>query len=320
MRRLVSASWLRIRRRLLGRALLVLMLVVLAVQLEGRVDRLELLEAKLEEAETTVAEETLGQLAIASYRVEADSLRDNLSFPNVIGYGARLATDFGWFLLIALTAIVAGEDSKQGTLRAILSRGVGRARYVAACFLSLWLAAGVAVIAVTLLSAILGPGLHARANGAPVCLDGLGLALLSVVRVWFASAPFIAATLFWAILARSPGPALGVSVTLQFIGFVMGSMLPFVAVTGSLVARLPGAIVALIRLYSLTIGYSADIFMHWGIPIVKPTGAMGAIVMADSSMLSISPWRAIAFILGYTVLFVAWTSRILRRRDVTSET
>ena len=259
-------------------------------------------------------------MAIASYRVEADSLRENLRFPNVIGYGARLATDFGWFFLIAVTAIVGGEDLKRGTLRALLSRGVGRARYVGACFLSLWLAAGVAVVAVTVLSAILGPGLHARVTDDPVSLDGLGQALLSAVRVWAASAPFIVATLFWSILARRPGPALGVSIALQFIGFGMGSMLPFVAVASSLAPRVPVAIVALIRLYSVTIGYSADIFLHWGIRMVKPTGAIGAIVMVDSSMLPVSPWRAVAFLLVYTALFLAWTAWILRRRDVTHET
>jgi len=320
VRRLIAAQWIRIRRHWLGRMLLILLLAVLAVQLDGRVDRLAFLNERIQAAEENRLDDAMVAMFIESYRVEAEALQENLSFPSVIGYGVRLATDFGWFFLVALVAVVGGEDCKRGTLRPLLARGAGRGRYLAAGFLSLWLASAVGVAAVTLLSAALGPGLHAQVSDAPLALAGLGEALLGAFRVWLAGAAFIAATLFWAVLARRPGPALGVSIVLQFIGFGLGTMLPFVALTGSLMSRLPAALTALIRLHSITISYGADIFLHWGIPIVKPAGAVGAIVMADSSMLPVSPWRALAFLLGYTALFLAWTAWILHRRDVTHQT
>jgi hypothetical protein len=322
MHRLVAAGWIRIRRHPLGRLLLLLLLVILVLQLDGQVDRLFEVEAELEGIDAAGGPQTqIDEWATAGLRLEADTLRESLRFPAVIGYGARLATDFGWFFLIVLTAVWGGEDFARGTICPRLARGVGRARYLMANAISLWLAAGVAVLAVALLGAALGPGIHARIGEPPATLAGLPEALALAGRVWLASLTFVIATLFWAVLAGRAAPAVGVGLPIRFLEFGCGYMLPILVAAARLGGgELPGIYSGVIRLFSVTVGFGAETFVHWGAPIVKPAGAVGMTELVDTALLPTSAWRGAVLLVCYSALFLGWAVWILRRRDLTRAT
>jgi hypothetical protein len=321
-RRLVSAGWIRIRRHWLARLLLGLLLLVVALQLQGKADHLLEVEAELETIEAAGGPQgSMGEWATAGLRLEADSLRENLQFPAVVGYGTRLATDFGWFFVIVLTAVWAGDDFARGTLCSQLARGVGRAGYLVANVGSLSVATGAAVLAVVLLSAALGPALHNRVSDAPIALDGLPEALAVAGRVWLASLPFVIATLFWVVLGRRAAPAAGVGLPIRFLEFGGAHMFPILVAAARLGGQqLPAIYSVLVRLYSVTLGFGAETFIHWGAPIIKPAGGVGATELVDTALLPTSPWRGAALLVSYSALFLGWAVWILRRRDLTRET
>jgi ABC-type transport system involved in multi-copper enzyme maturation permease subunit len=315
MLRLVSAEWFRISRFWLSWVLLGALVIAVPLQVNARIGRLQELDANL---------------AQQSDRYEATWLRQSLRYPASIGYAVRLCADFGWFFLILLTAVVGAEDFSRRTLRSIIARGIGRARYLVARCLALWLTAGVGLLTVTLLAAAAGPYVHAQVTDDPISLTGLasasGAALFVAVRAWLACLPFIVATLFWAVLGRRAGPALGVGIGLHAFEFLNGFVLPIVALA---TAHSGGQEVPLIwrwqlRVFSITLGYNADVLLNWGSPfqrtsIIEALGAASTVELGAHTLLPTAPWRAVAFLAGYTVPFLGWAIWILHRRDLTYE-
>jgi ABC-type transport system involved in multi-copper enzyme maturation permease subunit len=316
MHRLIAADWLKTRRYWLSWTLLGLMIVILVLQINGKIDQLAELEAALAsgadiersplEFQTPSAEAGL---------LEAEWLRENLRYPAFIGYAARLATNSGWFFLILLTAVMGGEDFARGTLRSLLTRGVGRGRYLMARCLTFWFVAGVGVLAVTLLAVASGPYVHSQATDDPISLEGLGKALLIPVRLWLACLPYITATLFLVVLARQAGPVVGVGIGLRAIEILFGLVLPIIEILIASGADMPLIFRLEAKLFSVTIGYSADIFLNWGRSFAE--AALTASKIGLDSNLPASPWRAVAFLAGYTILFLGGATWIFRRRDVT---
>lgn len=312
MLRLVAADCLKIRRYWLAQALLIGLLVLTALQVNGRLNALVELEEQLALQLPAGAEQSQFDALIAeTARFEFQQLKADLSYPRFVGYSVRLASQFGWFLLILLSAVMGGEDFSRRTLRVILARSPGRWGYLAAHCLALWLASGLAILLIALLAAIAGPFLHARVSEAPLALAGLGQALLSVLRAWIAGLPFIAVTLFWVVLGRSAGPALGVGIGLHAFEAINGLLLPALALVVARGAAMPGIYQWQARLYSLMLGFNAEVFMHWGSPF--------SVDLGDNKLLPTDPWRAAAFLLGYTFVFLGWASWVLSRRDITYE-
>ena len=324
MGRLLSAEWFRLGRHWLTWVLLALWIVILGLQVNGKLNRLEELEAELAEPPPTGESAPFERMTLEGNRLEAGMLRNDLRYPAFIGHVARLATGFGWFILIVFTAVMGGEDFTRRTLRGILTRGVGRGRYLMARCLAVWLAAGVAVLAVALLAAAGGPFVHAQVTDEPIAMEGLGDALLVAGRAWLACLPFIIATLFWTVLARQAGPAMGVGIGLYFFEFLNGFVLPIVALA---LAGAGGGEVPLIwrlqlRVLGATVGYNADVFLNWGSPfqrvsIMEALGSASTMELGGETLLPTTPWRAMAFLAGYAVLFFGLALWILRRRDVT---
>jgi len=316
MHRLIAADWLKTRRYWLSWTLLGLMIVILVLQINGKIDRLAELEAALASGAEIEGSPLEPQAPTAEAGlVEAEWLRENLRYPAVIGYAARLATNSGWFFLILLTAVMGGEDYTRGTLRSLLTRGIGRGRYLMARCLTFWLVAGVGVLAVTLLAVAGGPYVHSQATDDPISLKGLGEALLVPVRLWLACLPYITAILFLVVLARQAGPALGVGIGLRAMEILSGLVLPIMEILISSGADVPLIFRLETHLFSVTIGYSADIFLNWGRAFTE--AALTASKIGLDSNMPASPWRAVAFLAGYTVLFLGGAMWVLRRRDVT---
>lgn len=318
MRRLIAAEWFKIGRYWLPWVLLSLLIVITVLQVDKNIDHL----AELEKQTTPVVEEeTTGNLAavIASDQERATWLRENLHYPAVIGYASRIATDFGLFFLILLSAVMGGEDFTRRTLPSILIRATSRGHYLIARCLALWLAAGVAVLTVTLLASIGGPFIHARVTEDPISLEGLGEALFCALRAWLICLPFIIATLFWAVLARHVGPAMGVGIVLHFIEFLMGFVIPMIAIIIAKGAEVPLVYRWQVRLFSISLGYNADVFLYWGSPFMKMASTGSTMELGSETLLPTTPWRAVAFLVGYAGIFLMWSIWIFRRRDVTYE-
>jgi ABC-type transport system involved in multi-copper enzyme maturation permease subunit len=323
MGRLLSAEWLRIGRYWLPWVLFAVLLVVLVAQVSANVNRSKQLEAAWAEPPTAEAMTPEERLALEADRIELSVLRADLRFPAFIGATTRRATEVGWFLFIILTAVMGGEDFSRGTLPSMLTLGVGRGRYLVARCLVLWMAAGLGLLAAALLAAAAGPVVHARVTADPIVMGGLGSALLVALRAWIACLPFAASTLFWAVLARRAGPALGVGIALHGWGYLNGFVIPILAIAlaGSGAGAVPFFWRSQIRLYAVTLSYNADVFVNWGSPfqrgpIIRALGAASTMPLSGGTLLPTTPWRAVAFLAGYALLFLSLTMWILRRRDV----
>jgi ABC-type transport system involved in multi-copper enzyme maturation permease subunit len=323
MSKLLSAEWLRIRRYRLTRVLLVLWIVILVLQVNAKLKRLEELEAKLAEPQPAGELTLFEQMMLDRDQLEASRLREDLRYPAFIGYAARLSTGFGWFLVILFTAVIVGEDFSQRTLRSILSRGAGRKSFLLTRCLALWLATGIGVGLIAVLSVIGGLYTHARVTADLISLAGFGEALFFVLRSWLATLPFIVATLFWTVLARQAGPAMGLGIGLHAYEFLNGFVLPAMADALARGAQLPLIFRWQVKLWSITLGYSADVFLNWGSPFLKSILTVttpASLDFAGETILPTTPWRAVVILVGYTILFLGWAMWIIRRRDMTYRT
>jgi ABC-type transport system involved in multi-copper enzyme maturation permease subunit len=317
MLKFAAAEWFRIKRYWLTWVLLGLWIVVLALQVNGKLNELARLET---EAETGISEggAELTPMQIEGNRFTIAQLLKDLRYPAFIGYAARLSTGFGWFLVILFTAVAGGEDFRR-MLRSLLAQGVGRSDYVLARCLTLWLATGVGIAIVVVLAAVGGLYVHHQVTDDAISLEGLDEPLLVAVRAWLACLPFVIATFFWVVLARQAGPAMGVGIGLHAFEFLTGLVMPIFAIAFARGVQVPPIFLWEARLLSVTLGYNADIFLNWGSPFMNAILASGVMGLGldGGTLLPTAPWRAVAFLAGYTVLFLAWAMWILHRRDVT---
>jgi ABC-type transport system involved in multi-copper enzyme maturation permease subunit len=322
MRRLVSAEWLRMRRLWLTWVLLVLLLAVLALQINGMLNELEELKVEVENGVSLSDDSPLSPNQIEGNLFLIELRQKDLRYPTFIGTVARLSTGFGWFFVILFTVVFGGEDFNRRTLPVILARGVRRSDYLIARILALWLAMGMAVVILMVLAAVCGPYVHMQVTDDPISLKGLGDAFLWVLRSWLTCLPFLVAVLFWAVLARNMGPALGVGIGLHTLEYLYGLVIPFIAVVfanaDSSGKGVPLIYSLQIKLFSITLGYNADLFLYWGAPFMRdPVFVAQTLGLSDASLLPTTPTNALALLSGYTVLFFGWTLWLIHRRDVT---
>jgi ABC-type transport system involved in multi-copper enzyme maturation permease subunit len=321
MPRLISAEWLRVRKYWFPWVLLALLIVILVLQVKGKLDELPRLEAKVETALSAPGGESLTtfeQLQVESDRLTVTRLRQNLHYPAFIGYVARLSTGFGWFAVILFTAVMAGEDFSRRTLRGFLVRGVGRTHFLLTRCFTLWLATSVGVAIVAILAVAGGPYVHRQITDDAISLEGLESVLLFTLRTWLTCLPFVAATFFWVILARHAGPAMGVGLGLHFIEVFGGIMLPVMVSAYTLAGgNIPWFVRWQSKLLGLMLGHNANIVLHWGPPAGDIQDVAQALADAGKgTIIPTDPWRGVAFLAGYTLLSLGLAVWIFHRRDV----
>jgi ABC-type transport system involved in multi-copper enzyme maturation permease subunit len=327
MAKLLSAEFLRIRRYWLTWAIFTLLLIILILQVNGKINELDRLATVIETGLSSFDGKELSPLQIEGDRLLVEYIYKDLRYPANIGTIARLATGPGWFLIILFTAVVGGEDFTRKTLRSIFSRGLGRGKYLLIRCLALWLAAGFAILVITLIATASGPYVHFQVTTDPISLEGLGDSLLIVLRSWLTYLPFIVVTLFWVVVARNAGPAMGLGIILHTFERLLGfgipmMMLPFSILNPNTTEMPPlfHILKFLLKLLSVTVGYNTDFLVNWG-----PSNYLDPAFLADitglegEALLPTSPWRAVGLLAGYIILFFVWAMRILRRRDVTYE-
>jgi ABC-type transport system involved in multi-copper enzyme maturation permease subunit len=322
MYKLLSMEWLKMRRYWLTWVLMALLIVILALQVNGKLHSLEDLQTEVATGLSVYDGEPLTSMQIEGNTLLIAITRNELRYPAFIGTVAKLSTATGWFIIIILVAVMGGEDFSRQTLRGILSRGVGRSKYLIARTLAIWLAVGVIVLSIAILSAVGGLFVHAQVSGDPISWTGMGEAFLWVLRAWLTYLPFIVVILFWAVLGRNAGPAMGVGIGIHALELLYGLALPFLKMVITNADR-SGAQVPLfyrwqVNLYRVTLGYNADIFLNWGSPHTRDAiNVSKTIGLSSETLLSANPWSATVVLLGYMALFMGWTVWTLRRRDVT---
>jgi ABC-type transport system involved in multi-copper enzyme maturation permease subunit len=301
--------------------LLALFLVILTLQINGKLNELEVLKAEVETGVSTHDSSQLTSSQIEGNLFLIQIRTADLSYPAFIGTVARIATEVGWFFSILFTVVFGGEDFSRRTIPLILTRGVSRRNYLIGRALVLWLAMGMVVVAIMVIAAAWGPFIHQQVTNDPISLEGLGDALLWVLRSWFTYLPFIVAVLFWAVLARNMGPALGVGIGLHTLEYLYGLVLPFIATVFANVdptgEAVPWFYRMQIKVFSFTLGYNSDLFLSWGAPFTRDamfvTSTLG---LRGDTLLPTTPGRGLVFMVGYTVVFFVWTMWLFRRRDV----
>jgi hypothetical protein len=116
MRDLLFAEWLRLRRYWLPRTLLILLVVIVALQLNGKRNELETLRIEVEAGISDLSGEPLRPEQIEGAQLRIQLLEGMLRYPAVIGTAIELSTGAGWYFLILLTAVMGGEDFSRRTL------------------------------------------------------------------------------------------------------------------------------------------------------------------------------------------------------------
>jgi ABC-type transport system involved in multi-copper enzyme maturation permease subunit len=319
MLRLVSADFLRIRNYWLTWALLVILIIVISLQMNGDLHQLSELKTQIELATRDPLNEDLGSIPLEANLLMYEHLQQNLIYPAFIGTVARVSTGAGWFFIILITAVLGGEDFNRHTLSNVLLRGIGRGQYLLGRCLSIWLIAGAGILIVVILASAAGPIVHTQVTSDPISLKSWGNTLLMIIRTWLTYLPFIVATLFWAVLARNAGPAMGVGIGLHTFELLNGFVIPFVAVIfGNLSgSEIPWIYKIQVELFSITLGYNADVFLNWGAPFSHdPLFVAKTLGLSEASLLPSTPPRSGIILLLYAATFLIWMMRILRRRDI----
>ncbi len=320
---LLSAQFLRIRRHWFTWVLLIIWILGVIFQVRGKITRLNELESVIATNQTAGELSAEEQIIMDRDVLESDTLRSNLNFPDFIGFAAKLSTDIGWFLVILYTAVIAGEDFSRRTLRSFLTRGVRSTSYLLTLCLVLWLSIGIVLISIAGMSFVGGFLTHASVSPEPVTFVGFGDAILILLRSWITYLPFIIATIFWAVLARQAGPAMGVGIGLHSFEYLNSFVLPVIALVVAGGGDLPPIYLRFVRVFSVTLGYNADVLLNWGFPLKSyfvidtPPPIPSTFELGSGTLLPSTPWRAVAFLVGYTVLFLGWAIWIVRRRDET---
>ncbi len=225
--------------------------------------------------------------------VAREELRRGFTLPNsmtasISGFSSLGPVAIGLLLIMILTASLVGSEYGWGTLRTVLAGGVGRWRFLSAkLLLLLCLCAGVlTVIAAVSVGSSLAVGLLSRdeAGGLVDAGKWSDVAIISFKSV-YGFLPFIALSGFATVLTSSRG--LGIALSVGY--FIVES------------------IVAPLLNLSDTLANAADRLLIQGFRawIATPAG--------EGSSETI---EAFVTVLAYTVIFVAATSWIFKRRDI----
>ena len=239
-------------------------------------------------------EESCGDTALR------EDLRKSFTIPHSIaGSAAALANYFAPFLIIILAASLVGTEYGSGTLRTTLARGAGRWQFLASKLLLVMLtcvAALIVVAAATTLASIaassFSPDEADRLNDAGSWFD----AVVSLGKTVYALAPYVALSMFLAVLTQSA--AGGIAIALGYYVIELTAS-PILNVT--------------IRGESITdfiLGNNVNEWMESAVVTAEASGAGSAANQADAL-------QAFLVILAYTLVLLGAGFWIFLRRDIT---
>lgn len=248
----------------------------------------------------------------AAQQAAAKSVAMSMTFPQTLTIVEVLVSLIGVIVLTTLAGALVGGEYGHGTVRVVLSRGVGRAQLIAAQAIALaalsLLAAAVMMLIGILVGFTLGPALGgtlpAYASGVPV----------ELLQTWLALAlnlfGYSAIALFFATLGRSTAAGIGFA-----LGFFVAEYV------------LEGILATVSAIFQATQPNTAEFIRHIPDWFLGPN--VGYIVQqASLSPLAITPGggqgsspfgmgHALLVALLYLVLTIVGSYLLTRKRDIT---
>ncbi len=179
----------------------------------------EILEAVEERRASGRCEEQL-----EGYAVRRGFYREGFVLPSSLANGLGNANSFGILLIMILGASAVGVEYGWGTLRPVLTRGIGRRQFLGAKVLSLLLLSGAGFIIVGF-----GVVISSMVFASLISGDGGGLAdsgQWSTVAVMFGKAlygltPYLVLALFLSVLASSSSMGIAISLAYFFVELIL---------------------------------------------------------------------------------------------------
>jgi ABC-2 type transport system permease protein len=229
--------------------------------------------------------------------IHEQDLRDSyadFTLPGSIANGMQAFQMFLLMMLIILIASVVGSEYSIGTLRPILSEGVGRYQFLAGKLLVLMaIAAGGLMVAVAALS-LTSLGAQVLQGSAPegFTAGSWGHSFTVVARIWSSFVPYIALTAFVGILTASTASGMAIGLGYYFAETI---------------------IVGILRSFSWFEGASAYLI---GQAITEWSGSSTA-GRFGAETTNASDLTVALVLLAYTVVFGVLAFAVFVRRDIT---
>lgn len=227
---------------------------------------------------------------------ERAELIDSVVPAHFVTAGVGLYPLFGSALMLLVGVVAMGGEYRWGTLTTLLTQGPGRVVSV----LGKWCAIALALLAVTVAffaALAVTSAIIAAAEGQQADWPGVGSMLGGVGAAWLASLAAGAVGMFFAVLFRSTGTAVGVG-------------LVWLLLLENAVAGLVGLMPSLKWLQELLIGPNAG---SLAVALGASTQSHGGVPGVQS--ISSTP-LSITVLLAYVLLFVGLSALLMRRRDV----
>jgi CubicO group peptidase (beta-lactamase class C family)/ABC-type transport system involved in multi-copper enzyme maturation permease subunit len=269
--------------------------------------------------------ETADMLTQMNFFLFGAGVKDYYRAATLPGAFSRVISMHDWlnFAIILLGVMAVGQEFTWGTLSAVLSRGVGRTRLLAAKFLALASTALFYLLVLWIASAVIG-AVSTRSLAGNIdfsFLDGdFFIAQAAVLaRIWLTVLPFIALSLAVHVVAARPVPAF----TLQFLIYLLSlwaySLLPIIMWfflsnqdfnPADLGETVWGKVVVLIP------HYSDRLVAYWAEPDVLAEWDHWMRVTMDMVHLPDDPWTAVLILLTLCGLFITVAVVVFKRKEM----
>ena len=229
-----------------------------------------------------------------------EELRKSFTIPHSIAESATvLASSFAPVLIIILAASVLGTEYGSGTLRTTLTRGAGRWQFLASKLLLVVLACVAALIVVgaattvgSIAASFISPDEVHRLDDAVRWFD----VVVSFGKTVYALAPYIALSMFLAVLTQSAAAAIAIALGYYVIDLTASPILN-VTSWGESIA-------------DFILGNNVNEWMESAIVTVEASGASSAANQPDTL-------QAFLVLLTYTVVLSAAGFWMFLRKDIT---
>lgn len=249
---------------------------------------------------------------LAAQQAAAKSVAMGLTFPQSLTVVEVLVSLIGVIVLTTMAGSVVGGEYGHGTVRVVLSRGVGRAQLIAAEALALAVLALIAAAVMMLIGILVGFTLGPALGGTlPAYAPGVPLELL---QTWLALAlnlfGYAAIALFFATLGRST--AAGIGFALGF--FVAEYVLEGILTTVSFIFQATQPNVAEF------IRHLPDWFFGPNVAYIVQQASLSPLAITPGGGQGSSPFgmgHALLVALLYLVLTIGGSYLLTRKRDIT---
>ena len=234
-----------------------------------------------------------------------DSFRRGFTLPQAITNGiVNWSYPIAAILIIILSASSMGGEYGWGTMRTVLTRGVGRWQFLASKVILLagigfggLVLASVGITAACLLAAVIPPSETGSLADAGRWSD----AAVAILKSVYALVPYIAAGTFFAVLTRSSAMSIGLLMGYYVVELIVASTL-LTAGPESWVGNIP----------DFLIGSNANEWMGAALVNVEVSSES----VTDAQLASDDSLRAFFVLLGYTAAFGAAAFALFRREDI----